>query len=180
MRKWHRVIFSDEKKWNLQGNDKFVNVWTEDLNTYTIAKGEALTGSLMVWGAISVEGTLRLICTPGKINANVYIEMLENDFFSHPKTDLPDNFIFQQDNVPSHSTQKIMEYFASNNINVMKWPAKSPDLSPIENVWSYMSDQIYHDGTTYQNVNYLWDALVKAWQSIPIEYIESLYTSIPK
>ena len=38
-----------------------------------------------------------------------------------------------------------MDYFKKARIRTLNWPARSPDLSPIENVWKMMEDIIYKD-----------------------------------
>ena len=47
----------------------------------------------MVWGAISAGGTLELICVEENINAQIYVEMLDCDFFLKWEDDLPEGFI---------------------------------------------------------------------------------------
>lgn len=42
-----------------------------------------------------------------------------------------DNFIFQQHNDPKHTIGLVQEYLTSKKIDVMKWPAQTPDLSPV-------------------------------------------------
>lgn len=46
--------------------------------------------------------------------------------------------IFMQDNSPVHTSATVMALFSRQIFEVMPWPPKSPDLNPIENVWSKM------------------------------------------
>lgn len=45
-----------------------------------------------------------------------------------------------QDNSPVHTANNVMNFFSNRNFELMEWPPKSPDLNPIENVWSLMEN----------------------------------------
>ena len=52
------------------------------------------------------------------------------------------------------------------NINVMQWPALSPDLNPIENLWGDMARAVYGNGRQYHSVGKLKAWVKKAWSDI--------------
>ena len=43
-----------------------------------------------------------------------------------------------QDNAPPHKLRRTIREFERRNISLMEWPLYSPDLNPIETVWSYV------------------------------------------
>ncbi len=45
------------------------------------------------------------------------------------------DFIFQQDLAPAHTAKGIKSWFNGHGVTVLDWPANSPDLNPIENIW---------------------------------------------
>ncbi|CAI9716493.1 Hypothetical predicted protein [Octopus vulgaris] len=54
---------------------------------------------------------------------------------------------------------------------LMKWLPCSPDLNPIENLWSVLKRRVYKDGRQFSSKVALWDAIVDAAQSVTQEDI---------
>ena len=52
-------------------------------------------------------------------------------------------FLFQQHNAPIHIAKKIVEFLAEHNVTILKYPALSPELSPIENVGAMLKIYIF-------------------------------------
>ena len=89
------------------------------------------------------------------------------------------NSVFQQDNCGPHRAKSIAAYLVANNVNVVKWPAQSSDLNPIENAWALLKRKVRERPTYAHNADHLFQILQEEWLAIPTEYFASLVRSIP-
>ena len=60
----------------------------------------------------------------------------------------------------------------------MKWPPKSPDLNPIENLWDAVEAKVREELATSRNE--LWRKILVAWNSIDNNIIGTLIYSMPR
>ena len=61
----------------------------------------------------------------------------------------------------------------------MEWPAQSPDLNIIENIWLYMKRELQKSVVNIATKNDLLREIQSVWQNIELDYIRNLYQSIP-
>lgn len=133
--------------------------------------------SVMVWGGIGPNGyKTKLLRINGKMNSEKYVDLLlTNDIFLDIQRHFGQNYIFQQDNAPPHKSKYTMGILNDITPELLDWPAKSPDLSPIEQLWNYLKRKLA--GVNFNSKDELFERLSKEWDDIPAEIIKNHYTS---
>lgn len=130
---------------------------------------------VMIWGGIGPDGyRTSLIRCPGSVNGESYIHFLADNgiiFELNEKFGVR-GYVFQQDNAPAHCVHRDV---LANFVELFDWPAHSPDLSPIEQIWAYIKKKL--KGKTFQTTDELFDALSREWQQIPNDKVSKYYTS---
>ena len=86
--------------------------------------------------------------------------------------------IFQQDNAPCHTAKIYWQWFEENNIKIMSWPANSPDLNCIGNLWSWLNHNLGKIKT--KDPDRLKEEVTKLLNNVPKVITQSLVNSMPK
>jgi hypothetical protein len=85
-----------------------------------------------------------------------------------------------QDNASGHAVKDTLVYLASFGLRPIYWPANSPDLNPIEDIWEKMKDYIEeHNLEIHRSCPKLRAAVIEAWNAIVHEDILDLIKSMP-
>ena len=53
-----------------------------------------------------------------------------------------DNFVYQDDNAPAHRARTVGTFLEDQGVEHLPWPACSPDMNPIENLWAEVTRKI--------------------------------------
>ena len=87
----------------------------------------------MAWGCImgNVKADLVVVQGKGNLNAQRYVNLLNNDLLQFLQNFGP-GLTFQHDNARPHNALVTANFLAQNYVNVLPWPALSPDMNPIE------------------------------------------------
>ncbi|XP_045534569.1 uncharacterized protein LOC106711574 [Papilio machaon] len=161
LEQWRTVLFSDETRVCLFCNDRRRRVYRRQGERFTQPCFEESVeyggGSCMFWGGISVDGKTELVCVSrtrggrgqGSLNAGRYItEILE-------------------EHVVPYAGYEV-------DIPVMHWPARSPDLNPIEHLWDDLKRRVRARDPAPTTLQELQDAVLEEWEQIPQEAVATL------
>ena len=190
---WNRVFFSDESTVSTS-QEKGVD-WVrryrgkryEEQNLRkTSASGRV---SVHVWGGMTILGPTKLVRIKGRLTSQKYVVQILSrhvkPFFADPANK---RIIFQQDNSPVHRANHTQSYLERSHVPTMKWPACSPDLSPIENYWQALKRKVgnvhFEGGTPEQKQDQLWNTIKTAWEELAaadgaLEHIQRYYEGMP-
>ena len=86
------------------------------------------------------------------------------------------DFIFQQDNAPSHTSKLLKNFFQENDIKLLPWPANSPDINPIENIWGHISFEL--SKMSLKSIKSLKEEILDIWNNLDSYYLHKLGNSI--
>lgn len=131
----------------------------------------------MVWGAFSFNGTSELYFVSGSLDGESYTGVLDETLIPYIRRKHRNYEYFQQDNATCHTSRVAKRYFARKNINLMTWPANSPDLNPIENLWGILKVKVAK--RCPETLNELKTILKEEWENISLETLHNLVNSMP-
>ena len=181
--RWHSVIFSDEKTFQVGDNGQvYVRrpVGQRYNPTYMVESTRSGRFSVPVWACMSGEGGMGIRRIEGHLNTQKYLDIIDDCMVPSAHQLFGNEFTFQQDRSPVHTAGAVSTYFEETGINLLNWPPKGPDMSPIENVWAEMV-RVLREEPTARNVDELWIQIQDAWRSLcrRQEYWQNLLNSMP-
>jgi hypothetical protein len=189
------VVYTDEKRFLLNpksGCSDFV--WTDDFHasvTYQeIPKYNR--GAVEVWGAITYYGTVDLVFIERpivqgqkkKFTAKDYQDKILAVKIPEISNLMEENGVtdwwFQQDGDSKH-TVKVTQTWLKDHVphftTKTQWPANSPDLNLIENLWAHMNRKVH--ARRARTLEGLKKVIKDEWKKVSVETIRKLYDSYP-
>ncbi|KAL4467288.1 hypothetical protein ABPG72_009087 [Tetrahymena utriculariae] len=174
------IIFTDEsffKEFNC-----FEFSWVKNGESEQIESKQAdKFGSVMIFGGISKQGITKIWVKPkqAQITADIYQDILSEVIIpfakKHYRYGLKNqkNWWFQQDNAAAHTAKSTKQWLAEKNFQLFSHPPCSPDLNPIESVWSYIKIQLRNENKRFKREELI-TRIQEIWDDLDLELIKKI------
>ena len=179
---WDRVLFSDESRFSLSQADGRLRVWRrqgERFSNVCVQEHDRFRQrrSVHVWAGISFNHRTVLHVLRNHVTAQTYVDEVLRPIVIPTLQAHQELLVFQHDNARPHAARLTVQFLQMNNVNVMDWPAFSPDMSPIEHLWDELERRVRVQGP-YHNLQQLEASLIQEWNRIPQNVIQTLVRSM--
>lgn len=130
----------------------------------------------MMWAAMSHTGRTDLVHVKGNLTAQRYFdEILQPHIVPLMHSS---GRIVQHNNARPHKARFTTAFLQTNNITVLPWPSKSPDLNQIEHPWDELDRRVRQWLPAPLYLQQLVQALQAEWTNVPHQLIRNLTSSI--
>ncbi len=118
----------------------------------------------------------------GRMDKELYVKILDKDLEASLKYygKFQADIIFQQDNNSKHTSHLATNWLEDYGYEVLEWPAQSPDLNPIEHLWTHLKHKLAKYQKGPKGMLELWERVEKEWDAIDTAVCQNLIESMPR
>ncbi|GFV46653.1 transposable element Tcb2 transposase [Trichonephila clavipes] len=180
---WGRVLFTDESRFSLSSDSHRILIWRErgsgNHPSNIIERDRYGRRGVLVWGGIMLCSRTDLhIFDADSVNGTRYCNEILLPYVRLFRGAMGLQFLFMDDNAPCHRTVAAEQLLESEDIERMDWPARSPDLNPIEHVWDFLGRRLAARTLPPVTIRELRLALQDEWAAMPQQLIDTLILSM--
>jgi len=176
---FRQALFIDEKIAFLipKPNHKNDIIWAPKGTTVLPAPYDRHSAKINVAAGIAFDLKSKIYLFEETLDSDIFIEIAKSTFIPAGKKIEGGHWALIMDGDPKHTSRKTTEFFAQNGVQVIKLPAKSPELNAIENIWSVFAHNLEEMRPNSKAA--MKKAIPKAWDKVTMEAIQNTIDSIP-
>jgi len=182
-RDWAKVLWSDESTFTQFQQNRCSRVWQEPMDKWSpscLVATVKHSPSRMCWGCFSRQGVGPLVPLEGSVTGVSHVETLRKHALPTFKRMFPrGEGWFQEDNARPHTAKVAVTFREKRGLRTLPWPAQSPDLNPIENLWAVVKRNLQKRKRQPSSLSALDRYVKQEWRAIPKDLIENLVDSMP-
>ncbi|MBW0561445.1 hypothetical protein O181_101160 [Austropuccinia psidii MF-1] len=167
LQQWAQIIWMDESSFKLGKKSDQVRVWRTTQEKY-ITKGPLVFLDGTQTAAMFIEQVYK-----------PHLRPFYNYMVNAPYIRTHNCIAMMEDGTPIHTAQISKKWRATNQIDKLPWPAHSPDLNPIENVWKVLKTCVTKHNQP-RKMDELHAAIQSAWDDLSPAFFEKLLIGMHK
>ncbi|GFV58412.1 transposable element Tcb2 transposase [Trichonephila clavipes] len=182
-KEWGRVLFTDESRFSLSSDSHRILIWRERgsrNHLSNIIERDRYGGrGVLVWGGIMLGSRTDLhIFNAGSVNGTRYCNEILLPYVRLFRVAMGLQVLFIDNSAPCHRTVAAEHLLECEDIECMDWPARCPDLNPIEHVWDFLGRRLAARILPPVTIRELRLALQDEWAAMPQQLIDTLILSM--
>lgn len=180
---WSTVLFTDESRFGFHPDSRRTRVWRVPGRESRLQHPQEVhsyqAGTIMVWAGIRIGARTDLVFVRGNMNAQKYRDEVVEPVIIPHRVQIGQQFVLMHDNARPHTARLVSSALQDNDVTVMRWPAQSPDMNPIEHAWDMLQRRAMHAlPPNLATEEQLFLHLQRTWERIPQQDIDTLIHSM--